>query len=156
MVTFPFFSSTDTAIDPEAFSETLSSIKQEEPYRNPSPPATPIPHTCPIHPGEPLEARETDTHWGYWHYYRCPVPDCFVRCGDEQIQPYLEAAARQIHDFYRQLPPDKMKCLCTYAPIMSMSHTERNPGRLFLRCKKRQCEFFQWVDEHPREKNYYY
>ena len=36
---------------------------------------------------------------------------------------------------------------------MTMSHSEKNPGRLFFKCRKRQCEFFQWVDEHPRGKN---
>ena len=46
-----------------------------------------------------------------------------------------------------------MKCFCIYAPIMSISHSEKNPNRLFFKCSKRQCEFFQWVDEHPRGKN---
>ena len=111
-------------------------------------------HFCPVHDSEVLQRKQSTQKSGsLWEYYRCPVDHCFVCCGAEQIQPYLDAAARQIHDFYRPL---KMKCFCTYTPIMSMSHTERNPGRLFFKCKKRQCEFFQWVDEHPREKNYYY
>ena len=36
---------------------------------------------------------------------------------------------------------------------MSMSHSERKPGRLFFKCSKRKCDFFQWVNEHPRGKN---
>ena len=36
---------------------------------------------------------------------------------------------------------------------MSMSHTEKNPGRLFFKCSRRICPFFQWVDEDPRGKN---
>ena len=36
---------------------------------------------------------------------------------------------------------------------MTLSHSERNPGRLFFKCGNRRCEFFQWVDEHPRGKN---
>lgn len=31
-----------------------------------------------------------------------------------------------------------------------MSHSERNPVRLFLKCFKRWCDFFQWVDEPPK------
>ena len=31
-----------------------------------------------------------------------------------------------------------------------MSNSERNPGRLFFKCAKRQCDFFQWADEYPR------
>ena len=56
--------STDTPqdFDPDAFLETLSELKPEEPpYRNPSPPGTPILHVCPLHPQEVLDKRETDT-----------------------------------------------------------------------------------------------
>ena len=34
-----------------------------------------------------------------------------------------------------------------------MSHTDKNPGRLFLRCYKRTCPFFQWADQDPWGKN---
>ena len=32
-----------------------------------------------------------------------------------------------------------------------MSNSERNPGRLFFKCAKRECDFFQWADEDPRK-----
>ena len=31
-----------------------------------------------------------------------------------------------------------------------MSNSERNSGRLFFKCSKRECDFFQWADEDPR------
>ena len=34
-----------------------------------------------------------------------------------------------------------------------MSHTEKNPGRLFFKCFSRQCPFFQWADQDPWGKN---
>ena len=33
-----------------------------------------------------------------------------------------------------------------------MSHSDRNPGRLFLKCPTRYCDFFQWVDTPPQGK----
>ena len=34
-----------------------------------------------------------------------------------------------------------------------MSHTAKNPGRLFFKCYKRTCPFFQWADQDPWGKN---
>ena len=31
-----------------------------------------------------------------------------------------------------------------------MSNSERNPGRLFFKCAKRECDFFQWANEDPK------
>ena len=33
-----------------------------------------------------------------------------------------------------------------------MSHSDKNPGRLILKCPTRHCDFFQWVDTPPRGK----
>ena len=46
-----------------------------------------------------------------------------------------------------------MRCHCANPLAMTMSHSEKNPGRLFFRCCRRLCPFFQWVDEDPRRKN---
>ena len=148
------FSSTDTSqdFDPEAFLETLSNLKQEEPpYRNPSPPDTPLLHVCPIHTQE-VHKRETDTQWGHWEYFRCPVQGCFVCCGAPQIDSYLNAATQQLQDFYRPLPLEKMKCYCSNNLNLCLSNSERNPGRLFFKCSKRECDFFQWANEYPKGK----
>lgn len=42
-----------------------------------------------------------------------------------------------------------MKCYCKRPLIMSKSQLESNPGRLFLKCPKQGCDFFQWVDKEP-------
>ena len=31
-----------------------------------------------------------------------------------------------------------------------MSNSEKNPGRLYFKCPKRECKFFQWADVEPR------
>ena len=33
-----------------------------------------------------------------------------------------------------------------------MSQSDKNPGRLYLKCPKRYCDFFQWVDTPPHGK----
>jgi len=148
---------TKEEFDPDAFLETLSKPTQEPPTKCPM---------CVVHPEEFLERRQADTQYGRWEYYRCPVQGCFVCCGVDQgadidddpekknkVQYYLESAQRQLHEFYHRLPLDNMKCFCDRPLIMTLSHSEKNPGRLFLKCSKRWCDFFQWVDEVPRVKN---
>ena len=43
-----------------------------------------------------------------------------------------------------------MKCYCSNNLNLCLSNSQRNPGRLFFKCAKRQCDFFQWADEYPR------
>ena len=106
-------------------------------------------HVCPLHPQEQLDKREADTQWGHWEYFKCPVRGCFVCCGAHQVDTYLPAVADQLQDFFRQLPLTKMKCFCSNTPNLTLSNSERNPGRLFFKCVKRECDFFQWANEDP-------
>ena len=43
-----------------------------------------------------------------------------------------------------------MRCYCERPLIMSQSRSKKNPGRLFFKCPKCNCKFFQWVDQEPR------
>ena len=130
--------------DPDQFIDTL-----EQQYRNPSPPRT---LQCPLHPQYSLEKRESHTDYGQWEYYKCPFQDCFVCCGVDNVDYYLQSARSQIEPYYTRMPLDKMKCYCDRHLYMSMSHSDKNPGRLYLKCPKRYCDFFQWVDTPPRGK----
>ena len=40
-----------------------------------------------------------------------------------------------------------MQCYCERPLRMSQSQSEKNPGRLFFICPKRNCKFFQWADQ---------
>ena len=134
----------EVEFDPDQFIDTL-----EQQYRNPSPPRT---LQCPLHPQYSLEKRESHTDYGQWEYYKCPFQDCFVCCGVDNVDYYLQSARSQIEPYYTRIPLDKMKCYCDRQVYMSMSHSDKNPGRLYLKCPKRYCEFFQWVDTAPRGK----
>ena len=121
-------------LDPDEFLESLSKLKQEEPYRNPSPLLTQILYPCPIHPDQALKIRETDTQWGHWEYFKCPVKGCFVSCGSQDVANYLDSAKRQLREYYHRLHLDKMRCHCCNPLAMTMSHSDKNPGRLFFKC----------------------
>ena len=134
----------EVEFDPDQFIDTL-----EQQYRNPSPPQT---LQCPLHPQYSLEKRESHTDYGQWEYYKCPFQDCFVCCGVDNVDYYLQSARSQIEPYYIRMPLDRMKCYCDRQVYMSMSHSDKNPGRLYLKCPKRYCEFFQWVDTAPHGK----
>ena len=151
--------------DPDAFLDGLAqhwhhlppSTPQTStaPFRNPSPPprgSTEILYSCPVHPKDTLQKKETNTQYGPWEYYKCPVRNCYVSCGVDNVEYYLDSAKHKLHNFFLSKPVHIMECYCKRPLIMSLSQSERNPGRLFLKCPKRWCDFFQWVDEEPRGK----
>ena len=128
-----------------------------QPYKNPSPPHVPITDTeilylCPLHQSEALQKKKTVTKYGEWQYYKCTVARCFVYCGVDCVEYYVRSTKRQLHEFYLENILDKMQCYCERPLIMSQSRSEKNPGRLFFKCQKRNCTFFQWADQSPSNK----
>ena len=133
--------------------QDLSSLPKPEFFRNSSSltrESTEILYSCPVHPNDTLQSKEINTQYGHWKYYKCPVQNCFVSCGVDNVEHYLESAKHQLHNFYLVKSMHAMKCYCHRPLIMSKSHSEKNPGRLFLKCSKQRCDFFQWVNEEPR------
>ena len=89
-----------------------------------------------------------------WEYYRCPMTrfntKCYVTCGKENLAAYLKAVEEQTHPVYVQIPPERFKCQCDMSMILAISKSEKNPGRLYLKCPKRKCKLFQWINEPPK------
>ena len=140
--------------DPDAFIATLEKqYEKKENYRNPSPPETPILYSCPIHPHCSLEKRETNTIYGHWEYYKCPLPRLFHMLRSRQCQVLLTGDPTSSQPRLLAYPLYKMKCYCNKNLYMSLSHSANNPSRLYLKCPKHFCDFFQWVDQEPRGKN---
>ena len=87
-------------------------------------------------------------------YSRCPVTrfdtKCYVTCGKEDLANYLRAVEQQTHPCYAKIAPEKFKCECDLSMILAMSQSEKNPGRLYLKCPKRSCKLFQWINDPPR------
>ena len=88
-----------------------------------------------------------------WIYYGCPMirfdTKCYITCGEDELQDYLRAVQKQTHPCYRTIPPENFLCECKQSMILAMSKSEKNPGRLYLKCPKRQCKLFQWIDTIP-------
>ena len=90
----------------------------------------------------------------WYKYYRCPTTwwttKCYVTCGVDEVQDYLKRVDEQTHPCCRNIPPDRFMCHCNKSLVLTTSRSEKNPNRLYLKCQKRNCKFFQWIDEPPR------
>ena len=97
-----------------------------------------------------------------WCYYRCPAvvdyTKCFVACGAADVTMYLHRIKETLHSIYMSGPasfdPACMRCHCQMSLILAMSRSDKNRYRLYLKCPKGKCSFFQWADEEPKGKNY--
>jgi len=150
--------------DPDVFLDGLaqqwkqdpSSIPQTstETFKNPSPPTrsdTQILYSCPVHPKGTSQKKETKIQHSHWEYYKCPIQDCYVSCGMDHVEYYLRSAKRQLHNFYQAKPIHIVKCYCKLPLVMSVSQSEKNRERLFLKCLK-HCDFFQRVGQEAQAK----
>ena len=115
---------------------------------------------CPLCETE-LQYDEVDTKKGdTWCYYRCPsvkeYTKCFVSCGQDDIDRYLPLVQNQLHQLFRGTPESfitsHMRCYCQMSLILALSKSTRNKDRLYFKCPKGMCCFFQWADEAPTGK----
>ena len=87
-------------------------------------------------------------------YYRCPMKrfntKCYITSSKEHLAAYLKAVEAQTHPVYAQIAQEKFKCACDMSIILAMSQSEKNPGRLYLKCPKRNCKLFQWINKPPQ------
>ena len=113
--------------------------------------------TCPLcH--DPLQYDEVTTQRGTpWCYYRCPsVTDftkCFVASSAEDVDLYLDRVEQTLHPMFESGPnsfdPANMRCYCNKSLILAMSKSDKNKHRLYFKCPKGECSFFQWGDSQP-------
>ena len=89
-----------------------------------------------------------------FEYFRCPRTrfntKCYVTSSKENLAEYLKAVEAPTHPVYATIPPERFKSQCDLPMILAMSKSEQNPGWLYLKCPKRSCKLFQWVNELPR------
>ena len=112
---------------------------------------------------DPLQYNEITTQRGTsWCYYRCPsVTDftkCFVASSAEDVDLYLDRVKQTLHPMFESVPnsfdPANMRCYCNKSLILAMSESDKNKHRLYFKCPKRECSFFQWGDSQQRHKPY--
>ena len=121
-------------------------------YNPPPPPPSPCCPRCnvPMYYGC---IKDTDGSVAY-EYYRCPevrfFTKCYVTCAAKELHEYLPSVQTQTHPCYRNIDPARFRCHCNKSLVLTISRSQKNPGRLYLKCQKRNCKFFQWIDEPPR------
>ena len=107
-------------------------------------------YTCPIH-RTPLEVHVANNGW---EYCKCSIEQpCMMFCGKKEARHYLKAVRDQLFLAYKckdQLPV----CFCLSVPVLKISHSDKNYGRLYMACsRKEKCDFFQWADVPLFDKN---
>ena len=111
--------------DPDAFLDELaqqwhpllpSTLQTAtEPFRNLSPPprgSTEMLYSCHVHLNDTLQKKESNTQYSHWEYSKCPVRNCYVSCGVDNVEYYLDSVKCQLHNFYLAKPVLVMKCYC--------------------------------------------
>jgi hypothetical protein len=90
---------------------------------------------------------------GKWKYVRCPSTrngvKCFITCGADEVHEYVARVKSNLHPIYRSFDPERFICSCDNALVLATSKSEKNPNRLYFKCAKRECNYFQWADETP-------
>ena len=107
------------------------------------------PPQCPFH-DLPLPQYVSNRGWAY---VKCLQQPCAVFLDEKKSPEILAKLQAQKHPQLMagtgtaEDPNPPLTCFC-YEPLaLRVSQTRKNPGRLFLTCKSRQCRFFQWVSE---------
>ena len=107
---------------------------------------------CPIHHCRAEGFNVNQTYNGAI-YYRCSNDKCVLFCSEEEAPHYFDAVNRQLHADYRD--KDRIPCcFCHQFPVLKVSKSDKNHGRLYMNCGQPQrCEFFQWADSPLTLKN---
>lgn len=113
----------------------------------------------------PLEYDEREMDNGeVWTFFRCPKEEngvrCYVVCGTKpecKFHTYLTQVESTVCPYYLGHTPDdipfeNMECWCSQSLILCLSKSEKNPDRLYFKCRTGECKFFLWADQPPRGK----
>lgn len=107
-------------------------------------------HLCPIH----LQHMSQQCYdGGRWSCWRCPVADCFVMTGVLDGKEYFSTVSSKLSEHYKE-KWNEVRCFCYKPVVLCKSRSEKNPGRIYFRCKGKQpsrCRFFLWADEPPSQ-----
>lgn len=123
----------------------------------PSPPRLTQPavgHPCPIH-NSSLEFRVSEKT--SWPYFVCVEDGCPIWVGEDDCQPVLTAWRDQVCPEVAR-GPFVCECNKPYKLVLCKSSQRGNQGRLFVTCRQKRCDFFQWVDtpkdQYPMQPRY--
>ena len=108
---------------------------------------------CPIHEEQEMQCLNPDEVCGAL-FFKCGLPDCPVFFTSDTYQAVCHQLRHAIHPTVHQgLYHTDLKCHCDYTPRMKLSRSDKNYGRVFLTCFKKNatCAYFQWIHWKVRE-----
>ena len=108
---------------------------------------------CPIHEEQEMQCLNPDAVCGAL-FFKCQKPDCSVFFTSDNYQDVCHQLRQAIHPtIHQRLYHTDLKCHCDYTPRMKLSRSDKNYGRVFLTCFKKNapCAYFQWVHWKVRE-----
>ena len=115
----------------KAVTDLLEELDMPQPL---PPPNTTAVMWCPIHD----TVMQFRTSKNGWRYLKCEVHDCWLFASQTEAPPYMEAARHQLHPELKQQFP-VLTCDCDYPakPVLKVSKSIKNPGRMFLNCNNK-------------------
>ena len=107
---------------------------------------------CPIHITQVMEERKSKKETCTDVFLRYSVSTCPVFCPAQDYQKYYDLCRAQGHDWFTLDRIDRMVCECGRSPTLSISMSEKNRNRMYLRCAFRECDLFAWWNTRPFKK----
>lgn len=108
---------------------------------------------CPVHEECEMKCLNPDQSNGVL-FFKCPEPECCVFWTSDSGEAVRDQLRRAIHpSVHRGLLHTNLKCQCNVTPRMKLSRSEKNYGKVFLTCFKKNdpCKYFQWIHWKVRE-----
>ncbi|PFX12178.1 hypothetical protein AWC38_SpisGene23900 [Stylophora pistillata] len=106
-------------------------------------------YACPIHKDEKMEELTSKKEHVKDTFLRCHVSHCPVFTSTKDYGLYYDMCQHQGHPWFTLERIEQMKCQCGEDPTLSMSSSQKNKNRMYLRCNRRECDLFTWWDRKP-------
>ena len=101
---------------------------------------------CPIHEDMKMKCLNPDQSGVL--FFKCTEPDCCVFWTSDSRDAVCHELFHSIHpSVWDALCSKSLRCECGFTPRMKLSRSEKNNGRVFLTCFKKDgaCGYFQWI-----------
>ncbi|CAH3160116.1 unnamed protein product [Pocillopora meandrina] len=100
-----------------------------------------VSYPCPIHQSmmDVLKSKKEDCDDVF---LRCSSARCPIFCNLSDYNRYYYECQRQGHPWFTLDRIDKMVCECGMTPTLSLTQSETNYGKMYLRCSRHNCDLF--------------
>ena len=98
---------------------------------------------------EELRSKKEDCHDTF---LRCQEKSCPTFCDVKDYNYCYYGFREQGHSWFTLDSISRMVCECGLTPTLTMSKSDKNYGKKYLRCPQRNCNLFQWWRFKPLKK----